>query len=160
MITKKLILVIIYSCFFASAISSQTDLEMGSQLIYNYSSKEYDAQQQNWAILQDERGIMYFGNTSGLLQFDGADWRLYRMPNKSVVRSLANGENGKIYVGAQGDLGYFLPDSSGRLTFHSMMGFVPEDAKDFSDVWNIFVSGGKVYFNVAKYILIWDQNTF
>ena len=156
MITKKLILVIIYSCFFAPVISSRTDLELGSQLIYNYSSKEYDAQQQNWAILQDERGIMYFGNTSGLLEFDGADWRIYQMPNKSVVRSLANGENGKIYVGAQGDLGYFLPDSSGRLTFHSLMDFVPEDAKDFSDVWNIFVSGGKVYFNVAKYILIWD----
>jgi serine phosphatase RsbU (regulator of sigma subunit)/ligand-binding sensor domain-containing protein len=156
MIIKKFILVIIYGCFFASAISSQTDLEKGSQLIYNYSPKEYDAQQQNWAILQNESGIMYFGNTSGLLEFDGADWRIYQMPNKSVVRSLANGKNGKIYVGAQGDLGYFLPDSSGRLTFHSLMDFVPEDAKDFSDVWNIFVSNGKVYFNVAKYILIWN----
>ena len=156
MITKRLILVIICSCFFVSFTCSQSNLEMGSQLIYNYSPKEYDAQQQNWAILQDERGIMYFGNTSGLLEFDGAEWRLYQMPNKSVVRSLANGENGKIYVGAQGELGYFLPDSSGRLTFHSLMDFVPEDAKDFSDVWNIFVSGSKVYFNVAKYILIWD----
>jgi serine phosphatase RsbU (regulator of sigma subunit) len=153
---KKSILVIIYSCFFVSTINSQIKLENGFPLIYNYSPKEYDAQQQNWAILQNESGIMYFGNTSGLLEFDGADWRLYQMPNKSVVRSLANGENGKIYTGAQGDLGYFLPDSSGRLTFHSLMDFVPKDKRDFSDVWNIFVNSGKVYFNAAKYILIWD----
>ena len=153
---KRLILVIICSCFFVSQIIAQNKLESGFPLINNYSPKEYDAQQQNWAILQNERGIMYFGNTSGLLEFDGAGWRLYQMPNKSVVRSLANGENRKIYTGAQGDLGYFLPDSSGRLIFHSLMDFVPKDKKDFSDVWNIFVSSDKVYFNVAKYILIWD----
>jgi len=156
MIMKKLILVIIYNCFLVLPIMAQNKLEIGLPLINNYSPKEYDAQQQNWAILQNESGIMYFGNTSGLLEFDGADWRLYQMPNKSVVRSLANGENGKIYAGAQGDLGYFLPDSSGRLTFHSLIGFVPEDKRDFSDVWNIFVNNNRVYFNAANYILIWD----
>ncbi len=156
MIMKKLILVIIYCCFFVFETMSQNSLEIGSQLITNYSPKEYGANQQIWSIVQNESGIMYFGNQKGLLEFDGAGWRHYPMPNKSVVRSLANGDNGKIYVGAQGDLGYFLPDSLGRLTFHSLIEFVPKDKRDFSDVWNTYYYNGKVYFNAARYILIWD----
>lgn len=31
---------------------------------------DYNAGIQNWAIAQDERGVMYFGNNSGLLEFD------------------------------------------------------------------------------------------
>lgn len=30
---------------------------------------DYNAGIQNWAIAQDERGVMYFGNNSGLLEF-------------------------------------------------------------------------------------------
>ena len=78
------------------------------------------------------------------------------MPNKSAIRSLANGDDGKIYAGAKADLGYFLPDSSGQLTFHSLLNFIPKDKRDFSDVWNTYVSNGKVYFNTFNYIFIWN----
>lgn len=84
-----------------------------------YWSKEYGAGTQNWAILQDDRGVMYFGNNLRLLEFDGADWRLYSLHNNATVRSLAMGENGKIYAGSVGDLGPFLPDSTGELVSHS-----------------------------------------
>ena len=53
MIMKRLILVIICSCFFVSQIIAQNKLESGFPLINNYSPKEYDAQQQIWAILQN-----------------------------------------------------------------------------------------------------------
>jgi serine phosphatase RsbU (regulator of sigma subunit)/ligand-binding sensor domain-containing protein len=153
---KKIILVIIYYCFFVSTIVPQSNLERGNQFIINYTPKEYGANQQIWNINQDEKGILYFGNQKGLLEFDGVGWRVYPIPNKSVVRSIAISKDGKIYVGAQGDLGYFQADSLGRLIFHSLIEFVPKDKRNFSDVWNTFVSNGKVYFNVAKYILIWD----
>ena len=153
---KKLILVTIYCCFFASAIIPQNYKESGYPGITNFSPKEYGANQQIWTITQDERGIIYFGNQKGLLEFDGYEWRIYPVPNKSVVRSLAVGEKGKLYAGAQGDLGYFFPDSLGRLTFHSLLKFIPKNNRDFSDVWNTFVSNGRVYFNVSKYIFIWN----
>ncbi len=165
------VLIFLIALLIQLPVYSQNKPESGYPLINNYLPKEYGANQQIWTIIQDKRGIMYFGNQNGLLEFDGASWRLYPMPNKSVVRSLASGEDGKIYIGAQGDLGYFLSDSLGRLTFYSLMDFVPKNKRDFSDVWNTFVSKGKVYFNAAKYILIWDiqnktfkiiqgQNTF
>ena len=153
---RKLFIQIIYCCFFASAASAQNNLESGYQLINNYSPKEYGAAQTNLAILQNEKGIMYFGNQGGLVEFDGAKWRLYPLPNALVPRSLANGEGGKIYVGGQGDIGYFLPDSAGKLTYHSMLNLLPKDKRDFADVFHTSVSNGKVYFNAVKYIIIWD----
>ena len=152
----RLIFLIIYLFFLPEAIIPQNYSESGFQSIINYSPKEYNAHRQNWAIIQNESGIMYFGNNSGLLEFDGVGWRLYHLPNKATIRSLANGDSGKIYVGAKGDLGYFLSDSLGRLSFHSLMEFVPEDKRDFSDVWQTYVSNGNVYFNTANYILIWS----
>ncbi len=129
---------------------------MGSQSIINYLPKEYNASGQTWAITQDKRGIMYFGNEMGLLEFDGITWRLYQVSNKSVIRSLAYDDDGKLYAGASGDLGYFLPDSSGRLSFHSLMNFLPKDKRDFSDVWHTFFSKGKIYFNAVGYLFIWN----
>ena len=151
--SKILILLLVLMIY---SVQAHNKSESGFPLIDNYLPKEYGANQQIWTISQDNRGIMYFGNQKGLLEFDDADWRLYSVPNQSVVRSLANGDDGKIYAGAQGDLGYFLPDSLGKLVFHSLMDFVPKNERDFSDVWNTFVSNDKVYFNTAKYILIWD----
>ncbi|MFZ1798541.1 MAG: ATP-binding protein [Chitinophagaceae bacterium] len=152
---KKLLLAPILGCLF-SVCTAQDFTQSGSQNIINYSPKEYGAFQQNWAITQDKRGIMYFGNGSGLLEFDGATWRLYPVPNKSNIFSLAIGEDGKIYTGAQGELGYFQADSSGKLIFHSLMGFLPKDKKDFSDVWNTYINDGYVYFNTGNYILTWN----
>ena len=36
-----------------------------SPIVRNYSVSDYNAGIQNWAIAQDERGVMYFGNTVG-----------------------------------------------------------------------------------------------
>jgi serine phosphatase RsbU (regulator of sigma subunit) len=144
---------------FLGLIYSQNNLESGFPLVNNYSPKEYGADTQNWAILQDDRGVMYFGNNLGLLEFDGADWKLYPMPNNATCRSLANGEDGKIYAGGVGDLGYYYPDSLGQLTFNSLYKFVPEEQRDFSDVWTTVMVDDKVFFNTASYILIWDSKT-
>src|SRR6185436_20993220 len=43
----------------------------------------------SWAAVQDDQGVVYFGNESGVVEYDGAAWRLTQLPNHSVVRSLA-----------------------------------------------------------------------
>ena len=135
---------------------AQNNIEIGYPLIDNYSAKEYGADTQNWAIVQDDRGVIYFGNNAGLLEYDGADWRLYPMLKNSTIRSLAMGPDGKIFAGGMGDLGYYQADSLGKLTFRSLMPYVPENNRDFSDVWQIFIHDDKAYFNADKYILILD----
>ena len=146
----------LFTAFLVHSTSAQSYSEKGAPPIINYSPKEYYANTQNWACIQDDRGIMYFGNGTGLLEFDGANWRFYEVPNKTTIRSLAKGENGEIYAGAQGELGYFIPDSTGKLTFTSLKQFIPEDWRIFADIWNTCVVDGKVYFNSTDCIFIWD----
>ena len=80
--------------------------ETGSYLFQRYTPKEYVASPQNWSVAQDRRGVMYFGNSDGVLEFDGVTWKVTPVPNRSIVRSVAVDERGTIYVGAQGDFGF------------------------------------------------------
>ncbi|MCK4662643.1 MAG: SpoIIE family protein phosphatase [Bacteroidales bacterium] len=125
---------------------AQTNTELGSPFIRNYTSAEYNAETQNWAIVQDKRGIMYFGNNIGILEFDGINWKLIKVPNNSIVRSLTIDNNGVIYVGASTEFGFLASDSIGQLLYVSLMNKLSETDKNFNDVWKICPTSHGVYF--------------
>ena len=52
-------------------------------LIQNYSVKEYKASCQNWDISVSYNGFIYAANNSGLLSFDGNNWQLHELQDKS-----------------------------------------------------------------------------
>ena len=79
--------------------------ELGLPTITNYYYKDYDAAPINWWVLEDSRGVMYFANGAGVLEFDGETWRLIRNPGAGGARSMAMNEEGVIHVGFEGDLG-------------------------------------------------------
>jgi serine phosphatase RsbU (regulator of sigma subunit)/ligand-binding sensor domain-containing protein len=105
--------------------------------IKNYTTDDYHAHDQNWAIDQDRRGVLYVGNSSGLLEFDGVTWRLMELPNKSAVRSVKLGQDGIMYVGGQNFIGYVDTDQTGKTYVASLMDQVPKEVADFKDVWEI-----------------------
>jgi serine phosphatase RsbU (regulator of sigma subunit)/ligand-binding sensor domain-containing protein len=130
--------------FLLGEVFSQTP--EGSPFIRNYKPNDYQQAANNWAIVQDHRGIMYFGNASGVLEFDGNTWTLIPVSNGSVVRSLSIDEKGIIYVGAVGDFGYLSPDSNGVMKYHSYLKLLPENEKDFAEVWKTYYTADGVYF--------------
>jgi signal transduction histidine kinase/ligand-binding sensor domain-containing protein len=121
--------------------------ELGLPLLRRFSPKEYGAQAQNWAIVQDLRGVIYVGNSDGVLEFDGVRWRLIRVKNNTVVRSLAVDAQGKVYVGAVGEIGYLQPDVNGQMSYVSLLDKVPAEALNFADVWQTFVTTEGVMFS-------------
>jgi serine phosphatase RsbU (regulator of sigma subunit) len=131
---------------------------LGRPLIRNYDPTEYGAAFNYWAIVQDQRGVMYFGNWNGVLEYDGVSWRLISTPNKSGVRSLASDANGRIYVGAVGDLGYLAPNAAGEMRFVSLLDHVPPGNREFNEVWYSYATSQGVYFRTDKILLRWaDQ---
>ena len=135
-------------CLAIVSMSAQASgrAERGLPLVHNFTPKEYAAHGQNWAIVQDQRGVIYSANTDGVLEFDGLRWRLIRTTARTVVRSLAVDANGRVYVGALGDFGYLAADAAGRTQYVSLLDRVPEAARDFDDVHHIFVTPRGVYF--------------
>ena len=58
------------------------------------SNGGHGASEQNWAIVQDSRGVMYFGNHDAILEYDGVSWRKIYVKNRTTVRSFAIDGNG------------------------------------------------------------------
>jgi serine phosphatase RsbU (regulator of sigma subunit) len=137
------------------SLYSQSGNEVGYYPVYNFSSKTYNAQEQNWAIAEDNRGLMYFANSAGVLEYDGISWRLIKLSDKRA-RSLATGKLGRVYVGSENEMGYLAPNSIGEMSYVSLMPFIPEKFADFQVVWNVFTRGDEVYFQTDNYIFVWD----
>ncbi|MCI0693879.1 ATP-binding protein [candidate division KSB1 bacterium] len=140
------------------ATFAQPRQEAGKVFITNYSPKEYGAHPQNWAIVQDDRGVMYFGNNNGVLEYDGVSWRLIQLPNKSVARSLAKDKNGRIYVGGVGDFGYLAADSLGQMRYLSLLAYIQAEDLPFTDVWQTWVIKNSVYFRAANVLFRWADH--
>lgn len=118
----------------------------GLPLIRNYEPHEYGGHRQNWAIGQDEAGIMFFANGKGLLSFNGEDWKLAMIPNRGHVRSLAVGQDGTVYVGAQNDFGQLEADENGELRFKSYLPLVPATDRSFGRIRKTVLHKEGVYF--------------
>jgi ligand-binding sensor domain-containing protein len=132
--------------------NAQNNAEAGLPFITNFSAKEYKSHPQNWAITQDDRGVIYVANSFGLLEYDGVKWRNIRSSSNALVRSLAKDKNSRIYYGSYNNMGYLKPDSVGQLQFHSLLDFIPESYKSFNDIWTIHVADNGIYFQARERI--------
>ncbi|MFD2248060.1 two-component regulator propeller domain-containing protein [Pontibacter ruber] len=153
---NKYSLFLILFLLFSLSVIAQVKNE-GIPYIRNYTLKEYQGSPQNWAVVQDHRGVMYFGNNYGILEFDGNYWRRLGLPNRSIVRSLAISKSGRVYVGGQDEFGYLQPDSQGVTTFVSLKAAVKDDQNHFADVWNIYTNDEEVFFCTVSGIYHYTQ---
>lgn len=136
------------ACFgFISFLQAQGQTPpLGTPEVLSFTKSAYQAGTQNWSIIQTPNEFIYFGNNKGIVEFDGTNWFLYQVPNRTIIRSLALGENGRIYVGAQDELGYLQNASNGTLVYHSLLDLIPEQHRSFEDVWKIFPTKEAVYY--------------
>lgn len=125
-------------------------IEVGLPQLLRFSPKVYGAEPQIFAIAQDKRGVIYASNNDGILEYDGARWRLIRAANNQQVFSLALDDNGRVYVGGTGEIGYLQPDANGQMQYVSLLGLVPFDQRDFSVVWSTYVTPDGVVFSSYK----------
>ena len=143
------------------SVFGQYQSEKGLPFITNYSSKTFKALPQTWCVQEDDRGIMYFGIQSYILEYDGIKWRKVVFENNSasqVVRSMAKDKNGVIYYGAYGDLGYLDKDSLGQTITRSLRQLIPTANRDFLDVWSIYTTESNVFFQSRQYIFRIGEN--
>lgn len=123
-----------------------------------FTPKEYQANPQNWAVLQKDNGVMVFGNGDGIMTFDGSRWQLIPMTNNNLVRSICFGNDQRLYAGGYNEIGYVAEDEKGKSRFVSLVNTLSEDQREFGHVWNILVAGNKVYFTTDKNILVWSND--
>ncbi|WP_299457500.1 triple tyrosine motif-containing protein [uncultured Microscilla sp.] len=120
--------------------------------VTSYLPNDYKGHAQNWSFAQDERGVMYVGNMSGVLQYDGNKWRRLPIENYQVAKS----KSVRIYTA----FGYLEADSKGHLQYKSLKNLVPEDYQKQADLptQKIIVTSQLVAFHKTGYLFIYKNN--
>ncbi|MGH1362694.1 MAG: PAS domain S-box protein [Calditrichia bacterium] len=154
---KTLAVVLLLQLLISSKLTAQQ--EHGSPFLQTYSPREYRAHAQNWAVVQDKRGVMFFGNTAGVLEYDGVNWRLHSLPNRSVARTLAIDETGRLFVGAHSDFGYLKADSLGQFHYKSLLNLVNEQNLQFGNIWKVHILPGRTIFRGSSHIFILEGDS-
>ena len=111
---------------------------------------------ENWDVVQHPNGLLYVANQSGVLEFDGHNWRIIELPGKNSVFSLGIDDAGVVYVGARGDFGRLVPNPVGVMGYESMLDQVPYEDRDFRNIWGIEVISDGVVFQANNFLFRWD----
>ncbi len=156
MMRKVILFVLSFSLVAVNSLKATDIKSIGVPYVQNYTKAIYQSGNQNWSITKDEHGIMYFGNSEGLLTFDGRYWQSYVMPNGLIVRSVAADGKGKVYAGGFGEFGYWQNNKAGALKYHSLIDLIPKAHRPFNEeIWKIYVDDGKVIFQSFGSIFIY-----
>ncbi|HNW98837.1 MAG TPA: adenylate/guanylate cyclase domain-containing protein [Bacteroidales bacterium] len=144
--------------FFPVIIFAQTKgvYEIGLPLVRNFSPFEYKAFSQNWGFVQDKRGVLYFANGDGVLEYDGVQWHVIPITNDYMVSSLAIDSSDRVYVGSTGEFGYLAPTKNGVLKYVSLLDKFDKNDKNFDYIFNIRITSSGLYFVSDEKLYKWD----
>lgn len=128
--------------------------------LVNYPNSVYKAHNQNWEIAQSKDNIIYVANSDGLLEYDGAVWKLYPLPNRQIIRTVlcdttAKGDS-RIYVGGFSEFGYWQKTGKGRLIYHSLSQGTNFKSLKTEEIWHITKTTDAIYFQSFARIYKYD----
>ncbi|SFU30367.1 regulatory protein, luxR family [Pustulibacterium marinum] len=126
--------------------------------IVTYETDAYKAGNQNWMIAQDDHQFIYAANHSGLLEFNGSEWKLHTTPNETTVRSVRVVDN-KVYTGCYMDFGFWDREENGTLEYSSLSDRVPDLVLDDEQFWNIISYDNWVIFQSLDQLFLYDLKT-
>lgn len=121
-----------------------------------FSPKDYGAENQNWSISQSKKKNIYVANNKGLLEFNGAIWKLYPSPNETIMRSVKVIDD-LIYTGCYREFGYWEKNGFGELNYTSLSESLKIAFLDDEEIWNIIDIDEWVLFQSLKRIYIYNK---
>lgn len=121
--------------------------------IQKFSPIDYGGENQNWMISQGPDKFIYIGNNEGLLEYNGAKWKMYQSPNSTIIRAV-NAVGKRIYTGCYMEFGFWERDVFGKLNYESLISKFKESLIEDEQIWNIitydewilFQSFNRIYF--------------
>jgi DNA-binding CsgD family transcriptional regulator len=121
--------------------------------IQNFTSDQYKAGIQNIDFAQNRDMTLFIANNLAVLSYNGIEWERHAYRTGKKQRSLAFDEdNNRLFVGSQGEFGYFEADWS----YVSLVDIIPEEARNFDEVWDVYLFESMVYFCTFQGIYVFD----
>ena len=129
--------------------------------IATFPPKMYGAENQNWGISQSKEKDIYVANNKGLLEFNGANWKLYPSPNETIIRSVQVIDD-LIFTGCYREFGFWKKNEYGKLSYTSLSQKLNIPFLDDEEIWNIISIDEWILFQSLKRIYIYNtkQETY
>ena len=126
----------------------------------SYSSNVYPSSPQNWSVVKDVSGKIIVANNSGLLVYDGVEWKMIQGTENKLIGNLAKDDHGKIYVGGNEEIGYIKVNDKGQYVYTSLKDKLNEHDRDFGHIKDVVVFKGEVYFVSASHLFRYSNGIF
>lgn len=123
-----------------------------------FTTEDYGAENQNWAISQTSNKFIYVANNKGLLEFNGANWELYPTPNETIMRSVKCYEN-RIYTGFYMDFGFWEKNDFGSLFYTSIVENSKIQMLEDEQIWEISELDDWMLFKSLQRIYLYNLKT-
>ncbi len=137
-------------------ISLQLTAQELLPFVENYSKSNYQGDNQIWSTAQGNDNAMYFANNNYLLRYDGVKWEKYKLPNKTIIRSIMV-DGGKIYSGSYQEFGYwYRKNAKMHYVSISKRKKVFDEKNNNDEIWKIFKFNNKIYFQSFNGLFIFD----
>lgn len=114
--------------------------------VAHFTKQQYNAQNQNWSICQGPDKRMYFGNSGGLLMYDGTNWQCFSTPGQRLARAVASDDAGRVFVGGYAKAGYWAPDGHGQFKYHSLLDQVDYEKARREEIWHFLPTDRGLFF--------------
>lgn len=95
--------------------------ELGYPVIRHYRAFEYGQNPVNHDIAVSEEGLVYVANQDGILEFDGALWRLIPLTGRRTPTRLSLAPDGSLLIGSDGDVGTLSTDGASSAVYASLV---------------------------------------
>ena len=140
----KFISILILATLISINLMAQNIESIGIPKIKTFTSNDYQVDNQFWSTFVDENNIKYFGNTAGLVIYDGKNWELVKSPTSDIVRCVTKYKD-KIYLGLNNDIGLLTLNDKNKYVIISLKHLIPENIK-FTDIWSVTHFNDKIIF--------------
>ena len=148
-----LLMVLCWSC--VSRIAAQE-----APFIRHFTPEDYHFQNQNWSLTQSpDQGWLYAANNGGVMEFDGAAWTHWPLPDGQPARCVAVGADRRIYAGGFGAFGYWATSDEGAFRFHSLSHKVALALFHQEEIWHILPLPDKVLFQSFSTLYEYSRDT-
>lgn len=113
--------------------------QQGNYFLSHYTPTDERVNYTTFDIAQDAKGVIYYANKNGVLEFDGRNWNM--VPAQGPVFTITSSGN-EIFAGGYNGFGRLVIGEDNTKSFQSLS----EKQADATKIFSSLASGGNIYF--------------
>jgi signal transduction histidine kinase/DNA-binding response OmpR family regulator len=147
------------SLFVARVTGAWGDQTAGAPWVEHQSARNLGTEALHLFVTEDKLGRLFVGS-HGLLVHDGMAWRTYTAGKAGGIRAVQYGPDGRLWIAALNEIGYFTEPSTGNFQYHSLLEHLPQNEREVAHIWGVSVVDSQVYFLGREKLYRWDGSVF